>query len=424
MEHIVLVAFLLMLILGIVSIFLHNDLLNPLTCFLIPISAGYVLYYKLYRAEYKVTDCTLICFCFGAICFLTGYLLFVYFLKNRIAVRENLIIKNREIIWLYELIIGLGFIINCIIFYRNGISGPFGSNFLRNVRWNSLYSGRNSLLGTYSTVFLHVTVCIFLQQRTSAKTWKKVYFIILLMISSLFTMARTAMLQYAISIIYICYFLKGQRGIQKRVVTAKHLIFGIGEIIVFFLTAFIAFSAVASVTAKLGGNSIFDKEFYLYKYIGYPIVAFDLNVREFPMISMGYYSLGPVGKILGILGVYNVSDFSGLGVASNTQFNVYSYIVAPYKDFGFVGVIFISLILGLLCGMFYWMSVRKKGEWTIFYSIFVYSILMAFYAYQFAMTYYIYVAAILVLYACIRFKQNGIVMRKTNKFYEKKKIKI
>ncbi len=496
MSEIVCFIFWILLILGIFAIYLHNDLLNPLTGYLLPISIGFILYYYLYRIEHQVTERTLLCFSFGAICFLIGYFVFGYFFKQKIPINKKERNKNNEILLLYKIIIFLGIIVNCIEFYKNGISGPFGNNFLRNVRWNSLYSGRKNFLGTYSTVFLHVTTCILLQYGKTEKRWKQKFFVLLLLFSTIFSMARSTMLQYIISIVYICYFSKEKRGIQKKYFNIKQLlsgnikiiclflvvffafsavalvtnklggesildkefylykylgypivafdinvmafpriskgyyslgpigkvlgIFGVYHVSEFsslgvagptqFLVVFFAFSAVALVTNKLGGESILDKEFYLYKYLGYPIVAFDINVMAFPRISKGYYSLGPIGKVLGIFGVYHVSEFSSLGVAGPTQFNVYSYLAAPYKDFGIIGIIVISLFLGFISGMFYWFSIRKKGEWTVFYSVYIYGILMAFYSYQFAMTYYFYIAAILILYRCVKIKKNRIVL--------------
>ena len=410
MSEIVCFIFWILLILGIFAIYLHNDLLNPLTGYLLPISIGFILYYYLYRIEHQVTERTLLCFSFGAICFLIGYFVFGYFFKQKIPINKKERNKNNEILLLYKIIIFLGIIVNCIEFYKNGISGPFGNNFLRNVRWNSLYSGRKNFLGTYSTVFLHVTTCILLQYGKTEKRCKQKFFVLLLLFSTIFSMARSTMLQYIISIVYICYFSKEKRGIQKKYFNIKQLLSGNIKIICLFLVVFFAFSAVALVTNKLGGGSILDKEFYLYKYLGYPIVAFDINVMAFPRISKGYYSLGPIGKVLGIFGVYHVSEFSSLGVAGPTQFNVYSYLAAPYKDFGIIGIIVISLFLGFISGMFYWFSIRKKGEWTVFYSVYIYGILMAFYSYQFAMTYYFYIAAILILYRCVKIKKNRILL--------------
>ena len=45
MSEIVCFIFWILLILGIFAIYLHNDLLNPLTGYLLPISIGFILYY-------------------------------------------------------------------------------------------------------------------------------------------------------------------------------------------------------------------------------------------------------------------------------------------------------------------------------------------------------------------------------------------
>lgn len=424
MSVIIYTIFWLLLILGIVSIYLHNDLLNPLTCYLLPISTGYILYFKLYKEEYKVSEITLICFCFGAICFLAGYLFYSYFFKSKISIETRKNDGNKNILRVFGFIVLFGFVINCAEFYRNGISGPFGNNFFRNVRWNSLYSGNENLIGTYSTVFLHVTACLLLQRENVNKRWKQVVFVMLLLFSSLFTMARTALLQYSVSVIYVCYFIKGRRGVEIRSVNVKKLLSTSFKITILILIGFWVFSMIASVTGKLGANSVWSKDFYLYEYIGYPIIAFDMNVSKFPFISKGYYSLGPIGKLFGIFGLYNVSDFASLGNAASNQFNVYSYLAAPYKDFGLLGVLLVSFLLGMFSGLFYWYSIRKKSVWTVFYSIYVYGIIMAFYSYQFMMTYYFYVGALLLVYSRIKIKNNlNVVYLKPYRVYKKSNIK-
>jgi hypothetical protein len=266
----------------------------------------------------------------GIISFGLGYIMAECFInpKNKnCSINEKLKI-NWNFVLVCSLIGVIGFIFGVFQFINYGHRGP-STNFFINVRWMNTNGGGNSFFVKYSSIFLYISTCLYLiKYQNMKKTYSKfnrrknliivVILASMLMISTLFTMARTSILQYFISIIYIIIFTqithKTNKSFKTIVKENKKLIFAVTTLTILFII-------FAQLTGKMGNNSVFNKEFFIYKYIGYSLISFDKYILNNPFVSKGYFVLGPIGKLLSVFGVYDIISIAKIG-APNTEFNV------------------------------------------------------------------------------------------------------
>lgn len=380
-----------------------NDLLNPLVAFVIPLLMNIFLYYGLYQEEYKLTDRTLVIFFVG----IFGYLFGVFIIECKSSSNRYMVgvpeLKVNENVRNIILLIGtLGFFAGLYEMFTHGLMGPTNS-FFTNVRINEIFNGGNHAFTKYSVVFLHIGVCIyeyqyFTKTRKSRKNFLYLlFFTMILLLSICFTMARTGLLQYSLSIIYIYLYAKNKANSTRKRRTLRTLIKENRQLLGMAVFLILVFIGIAQLTGRMtGSNSFFNKDFVLYRYLGYSLVTFDKYILGHGGITNGFYVFGPFGKILEMMHLIDISEVEKIGASMN-EFNVYSYISAPYMDFGIVGLFLTMIVIGSIVAFVYNLSLRKGGFFTIFYAIYLYSIVIAFFAYQFSNTYYIYIIVLMLL---------------------------
>lgn len=183
------------------------------------------------------------------------------------------------------------------------------------------------------------------------------------LLGSIVKMERTSILMLLSSVAFLVHY---------RTRQTKYLLYPI------LICAFLFF-LVAQLTFKMDtvvGN-------FFLAYLGYGIKAFDEYIVRLPGVDGGSNVFLLIHKLLGGgRGGESINIESG-------EFNVFSYIQAPYMDFGVMGVILITYIFGLIWGMVY-NCIRFSAFAVLMYASMIYPAIVVFYAWQFSLTTYIY----------------------------------
>ncbi|WP_280540221.1 O-antigen polymerase [Chromohalobacter sp. 11-W] len=171
----------------------------------------------------------------------------------------------------------------------------------------------------------------------------------------------------------------------------------------FFLTAALVFLVLSFVIAfgagKVGGS---DSEFFLVKYIGYGVSSFDNWIYGAEPVPCYQSVFGTIlgGSIDSLIGT--ASRCAYVPGAPPGEFNVYTYMSNPYVVFGSIGVYAAMALLGLFYSFLFHVASRNQGVWVLLLSIFVYPLVMVFYAWQFSLTTFVYLAILLFpLFFCV-----------------------
>lgn len=380
---------------------LKHDYWQPAVLFSMPLVIQYLLYLVLYSHDYRLADKTNMIVVISYICFVIGCF-FQITSKHNVAVCRK--IKYNKLLGCILLYVAIAFIfIEFIDIFQNKIYGIYGKNYLRNIRYNILYAENVSLaFGKYGPFILYALCLLeFGKIIDGEKNYKKACLLIILLYSTIiFTLARTTFLQYTLAFLflYTCYIKNRHSSLHTN----------IRQIVIFLLTVvcvICVFSFIAVVLGKSGADSIWSKDFYIYKYIGYPLITFDKYVLGNPASTNGYFIFGPIGKVLQILGFYP-NDILKHGFSiSPTIFNAPSYLQAPYNDLGIIGILVIPFLLGTLSGYVYKKAYCRGGYWRLFYANFIYSIVTSFFYYQFSLSSHIYLLLIFCVFNISLFKK-------------------
>lgn len=101
-------------------------------------------------------------------------------------------------------------------------------------------------------------------------------------------------------------------------------------------------------------------------------------------------------------------------MAQRGQFNVYSYLKAPYLQFGTFGVFIILMIVGFLSNFAYNKYKTGSKYWVIFYAAYTYALVLAFFDWQFGITTYLYLVIFLLITAGV----NTVIYRKSDQKHQ------
>lgn len=370
-----------MLISFVLSIFL-KDIFNPLTLMIVPIGVGYLLYYINVSQYYVVSGKTNTLYILSLFSFTFGFAWMFFLLNKKSNSKLDTIGKIA-----YEsfnkvrkpfLVIGLiGTLLGSVLSLQRGFSGP--GSFFFNLRYANTIENQSLGISEYLVLFLHVYllfIIIFREQRKGS-IYRIIFLTTLFLSTAVYTMARTNLLM-GLASIAACYVLSNKYLFRIKVKT-KILVVTVGAFII--LTYLFALG-----TGKDGDN-------FFMTYMAYPITAFDTWIVDSNIQANGTETFGLFYKIFASL---NLIEFSSVDLGlNNGVFNTFTFMSAPYLDFGVSGLIFVFLGLGVLYGYIY-IQVRKGNPfWILYYSILIYPLIMSFYEYQFNLTSYVYYALIL-----------------------------
>lgn len=374
-----------------------KDYLTPINCFLLPIIVNYFLYYWLYLDERTLSETTYSAYMLGVFGFAFGFFV-TEILLSSIFPKPRAIVKFRVSSRLEKIFILIGFLA-CIgggyIFWVRGLEGV-GGRFFFSVRALAVEGKYSNPFVGYGSVFLYVIAMWFfyrLKVQNESLIRPKVWLLLFCLFGTvIFTLAKTDFLINFLSCIYIAYFAGKIKGYTCAIEKRQRLV----RYIVVFVALFLFFSLISWARGVRSWNvGMGSKDFFLYKYGGYSLVAFENYVVNFPYKSLGYNSLGGFGKLLSKFGLYGL-ERPGPELPLG-EFNVFSFLFDPYVDFGIIGCGVIMLLLGSFSSLIFRLSRKYAGFFTIFYASYLYALVMAFFDYQFANTQFIWIALLLVL---------------------------
>ncbi|MFI3685945.1 O-antigen polymerase [Vagococcus fluvialis] len=382
-----------------------KDFLNPLFLFSTPLFLQYLIYFFVYKKDYRVSVLTLITFVSGLLFFLLGYFLFET-LKTKSEI-NNLNEPNLKTNWIFIyfcLIIGIVFFVLSKIYLGNlNMSNYDLGSAGANLREAFIYSISDiPFYVTYGKYFLLFSVSVifyeFVNNEGKIKPLFMYSLLLILILNAFLVMSRTDLLITLLPILIIwsrSVKLTRNKKIDKtmfkeKVSMKKKIIIGMGLIVLLFLM-----NSMRSIGEK---GKLFDKNNVLMQYLGRPIVAFDQWILPQVNESKEILILEPINKVFLQLGIIHKDSIK---LAPLGQFNVYSYLRVPFMEFGLIGIVIIMLVIGIFANYIYTKSKNGNRNWLIFYAFYSYSFVMAFFDWQFGVMTYAYLIIFLFFASAI-----------------------
>lgn len=363
-----------------------KNFLNPVHVFLLSMVPPYVVFYfvgdtELHRKSYLLYIITVTSF-------IIGYFYAVAILKLLCSSSIKKAIKKANPGVQYQfkkikpllnifLFIGLiGFVLAAIKAYKFSQLGPGGPLF--NLRYANTVLRVDIGIPKYMLLFLHISVLLMILYRKH--NYKTILFLALIWaVSSMFTMARTELL-LALTSVSAAYYLSSRFIYRDSSLSLKPFII---TGVVFSL----GFIGIAFATHKIRSSLL---STFLDYYIG-PIVAFDRYVLGFNSYTLGWNIFYPFTKLLSILGYQFISG----PYVPPGQVNVFTMMAGPYLDYGDIGLVIVPFFLGLVYAIIYRGVVKGDIYFITFYSLFVFPLIISFFAYEYALASWLYYIAIL-----------------------------
>ena len=350
----------------------------------------YLLYYIYLSDAYTLSDGTNTLYIIAMLFFSIGFLwTFIIPSKHKNDIGN----KNFEVasehfkrIRMPFLFLGLlGLIIGAVSAVKFGLIGP--GDFFFNLRYSNTITGENTGgVAAYLLLFLQVTIMasIVFSKSWNVKTINVLILVGLLLSSAAFTMSRTSLLMALVSVLGT--YIYSNKYIYHLRINKILILFSIG------VFAVLTYLFAVGTKKDNGGLDFF------FNYVTYPLVTFDKWILDFSSNSEGSLTFSLIYKILNVIGLidYTPQTISNyIGVPSG-QFNTFTYMGAPYLDFGTAGLLLIMLSLGIVLGFSYKQVRLGNPYWIIFSSIMLYPLIMSFFEYQFNLSVYIYYTMILI----------------------------
>ena len=393
------------IVMGTIYAITQMDAFNPFTLFAVPYGLCYLVYYKIYSNHYKLTNKTVLLYVVGITLFLLAFLLAVNTFKNhRMSIRSSgndlferpVVVVQPGMLKLYIFIGIIGFLIGAYQTFKVGISGPV--SFFSNIRINEIQgSGRNFFV-KYSSVFLYVATItdIYNVKSDHRKLSLREYALMgFLLLSVLFTLARTELLTYALSLAYMFFVNTYQTRERRSFFAFLKKYFPLLLMIIAFIAMFLI---IGNNSGRQFGTQLSDENFVLWGYSGHGFVNFDRYAVRGGFIQDWYALFTPIESIL--KKVFGAAGRENLGMYINNNFSTFNTFTSfgfMYMCAGTIGLVFVNLIYGWFCGWLYMRAKGYGGLYEIFYSSYIYTLVISFFAYQIMNTSYIYVIVLLLI---------------------------
>ena len=382
-----------------------NDILNPIMTFTIPLFISVIVYGIFYYEDYIISGSTIRTYCIGIIAFVLGYLIFQgnkifkSYKKNENDFKSIIIRKKLDKgLYCFSLFIGA-----LIILYLISILVTSGfSNIIFNLRFEAVYGTGTPMIIEYGMVIVMLYTLIKIynyavsEKKNKYQKRRIICLLIIIIFNFCLSMARTSIIRVILCFLYIITFKNKRTRKNKQI---KEILKTYKNNLIILCLLFFVFYYIAYATNRLGSASVFDKDFFIYTYVGKQMINFDQIILQFGNYGNGYYTFGFFSRVLdqlNIINFYTFDDFFNPFILTGAAGPVYSFIGPLYFDYGNFGVFFTMLINGLLVGFLYYKSCNTMGIWTIIYAISLYSTFMAFFDYQFMMSDQLYYIALLI----------------------------
>lgn len=149
------------------------------------------------------------------------------------------------------------------------------------------------------------------------------------------------------------------------------------------------------VYATFTGKEDVGQESFIWYYLGYAVIAF--NQFILPMVDWDY-GINSFGTPAMLIAGREPEDLSEMG----TQYNVYSFIGSPYRDFGVYGVIALPFLFGIIWSLV-WNRSGTRPFYLIMYSYMLLPCVIPFFDWKFNFTSYLYLIPLLLIFVKARF---------------------
>lgn len=361
------------------TIYIKN-IVNPVFLFVIPTGFAYILYVWFFQTTWTLSNEANLIFLIGEFSYLVGYFLSSFFNFSVKSVDTETVSISYQSVHFEKNIIVWGLLVSGIIM-----------NLLTIIKLRQLGAGSDSfrdqfinivsslppyvIYGKYITVF---ALCSLLYSYLTSKISRWYLLIILLgtgivYYSATLTQARTDILIVLMPIAIIFLMVKMHTAnwqlFVKSVFIAILCLF-----LLYFSFLFVQIARFGSVT----GN-FFSSENQTFQYISLPLTAFDkwMVTPGLSGVRHGFGIIEPIDKFLKLLQI-NQYEYS---FAVRGQFNVYSYLSAPFLALGKFGVFIVMFIAGYFN---YWLFDKAKYStyYLLYYAFFENSVMLSFYSWQ------------------------------------------
>ncbi|MEB5967663.1 oligosaccharide repeat unit polymerase [Enterococcus gallinarum] len=365
-----------------------------------PIIFQFLIYYFIYSNIYKISNFTLILYSIGLGSFVCGYFFLSIFIKKGVYIKKNESVRNVNsnytIVYLF-LFIGLICLVLTQVYLRKlGVGVSNFSTESLNIRETFVNNLSNvPFYVTYGKYFLLFSISYFwydfLTGKKIVSKGTMAVLLFLLFFNAFSVYSRTDLLISILPIFIIFFRIK----IKNRVVLEENEKSKIRRQVLVLSIILFSLMFVMNSSRKVEDTSaFFSANNQIMQYIGRPLIAFDQWVVPYSNSSNQLLVFEPLNKVLLALGIFKPLN---INLAPKGQFNVYSYLRAPYMDFGVIGIAVIMFVVGIICHYFYLKYKTNNKSWIIFYSIFSYGMIMSFFDWQFFIITFIYLFIYIVL---------------------------
>ena len=277
---------------------------------------------------------------------------------------------EKYVINLYWVIGVFGFITSIVLVITRGYFGDGA------ILFNLRYSHTNLKLPDYNIGLMSLFPALLsVYYITKGNKKKALIALALATLSSIAVAERTGLLFKFVAF--------GYAGMASGHLNYRHA--AIFILLFIMLAIGIAFGA-----GKLGSTG---SEYFLLKYLGYGISSFNHWIAGSSPNGCEAKVLGEIiGGIFELLSGKVCDSPAGAPVG---QFNVYTYMGAPYSFGGAMAVFLSMAFLGLAYAVIF-RAARKVMYFALFAPFLVYPLVMVFYAWQFTLNTFIYLAILAV----------------------------
>lgn len=136
----------------------------------------------------------------------------------------------------------------------------------------------------------------------------------------------------------------------------------------------------------------------IYTYISIPVISFAVLIsQKNPVLFYGRQCFRPIINILARLGMGSTVSIIQEQVSENVG-NVYTIFGNMFNDFGFKGIIFLSIFFGLLLGSIYKVRTYNKLQLIVINSIINLVMFFGFFDFMLSQTVYVLIMVYAVLF--------------------------
>lgn len=378
----------------------EKDLFSPIMLFSCPIMISVICNEIYYSLNNDIKGKTYFIYWLSFISFVFGYMLAMVIFRtlghNHSVIKERKLYCNLLIYRLYWAFAIIGTFFSIRFMVEGALSGVFGNNIIRNIRYYSLYMGENSFLGKYAIIFSSVIMLYNLYERnvllnrTLSNKSELIIAFILTLINICTSFSRTTILSISLEIgFFYCIYLKMTGRLNG------HAIKSLAKITLAVIVVIVIFNFLAVQTNKSQGLT--GESWFLF-YFGAEINVLDKYIIDKGWHFNGLNSLGIIPRILNTFGVYPSGNSAEYSVYQTSIGGlVSSFASGPYMDFGILGCLIIPCIYGYIISYIHERHKQLGGLWTIANATCLYQCAIAFFAFQFGMSDQVYIIALFLL---------------------------